>query len=105
SDTGRGPAQPAAKGRRYRADQAQVLASPWFAQVGEASGIAVEFKLAAAQADGVVLDLRPMPRIRDRAHVTAFLVLTRGRWFDPALPMFDVSPDSPRRAKSVLARG
>jgi hypothetical protein len=33
----------------------------------------------AAQADGIVLDLHSVAHIRDHAHVTAFLVLTRSR--------------------------
>jgi hypothetical protein len=47
--------------------------------MGETSSIVVEFKLVAAQADGVVLDLHSVAHIRDHAHVTAFLVLTRSR--------------------------
>ena len=59
-----------------RADRAKVVALPrWFAPAGAAISIHVEFKLATAQADGVVFDLHSVAHIPDRAHVTAFLVL------------------------------
>jgi len=45
--------------------------------VGTAGGIVVEFKLAPSQAHGVVLNLHAVAHISDRAHVTAFLNLTR----------------------------
>ena len=41
--------------------------------MGAANSIVVEFKLAAAQTDGVVFDLHAVARVPERAHVTAFL--------------------------------
>jgi hypothetical protein len=83
SSIGPPPSLPAGKGRCYRADRANVLASPWLALAGAASSIAVEFTLVAAQADGVVFDLHAVAHIPDRSHVTALLVLTAVAKFDP----------------------
>jgi hypothetical protein len=47
--------------------------------VGAASGIVVEFKLATAQAGGVVFDLRSVAHVRGCAHVLALPDLTSGR--------------------------
>jgi hypothetical protein len=57
--------------------------------VGAANSIIVELNLAAAQADGVVFDLHALAHIPDRAHVSAFLVLTA---VGSSIPHYRCSP-------------
>src|SRR4249919_3152091 len=74
---------------------------PRFGPASAASGVAFEFEFAPPEPDDVFLDLHPVARIRDVAHVTASLAPIRGRNCDPAPSMLAVRRGESHRADAL----